>query len=128
MYAIIKLASLIGPDDRSHDTHSLIVNSLDPCFCKTGLPGNPTGTIGVFFRLFEFLFARPAEEGSRLVVIAASAGSETHGKYMRAGAVQEYAPFITNADGVQKNDYIFKKLGDKLELLQPGILRNLNIV
>lgn len=62
------------------------------------------------------------------MVSAASAGRKTHGAYMRAGAVQEYAPFITNGVGVKKMDYIWEQLGKKLEQLQPGILANLNTV
>lgn len=128
LYATIKLASLVNPNDQSHGASAIIINSLDPCFCKSGLPGELTGGFGAFFKVFEFLFARPVEEGSRLVVQTASAGTETHGKYMRAGAVQEYAPFITNEDGVQKTDYVWEKLRKKLDSLQPGILSNLNTV
>lgn len=105
-----------------------MVNSLDPCFCKTGLPGQVHGVVKVFLRIFEALFARTSEEGSRLLVIAASAGKETHGKYMRAGAVQEYAPFITDKDGIEKSNAIWEQLGQRLEQLQPGIMQNVNSV
>jgi retinol dehydrogenase-12 len=79
-----------------------------------------------FHESFETLFARTSEEGSQLVVIAASAGKETNGKYMRAGAVQEYAPFITDNAGVKKSSTIWEQLGQRLEKLQPGILQNVN--
>lgn len=108
--------------------YPLIVNSLDPCFCKTGLAGELTGALKAVFKFFEFLFARPAEEGSRLVVSAASAGRETHGGYMRAGALQAYAPFITNEDGIKKTEYLWEVLGKHLEQLQPGILASVNAV
>ena len=80
------------------------------------------------FKVFEFLFARPAEEGSRLVVTAASAGRQTHGGYMRAGALQKYAPFITSEDGIARSNDVWEKLNRKLEQLQPGILANMNTV
>lgn len=78
------------------------------------------------FKLFEFLFARPAEEGSMLVVTAASVGIQIYGKYMRAGAVQEYVLFIINAAGAEKSDYLWEQLSEKLEQLQLGIMANFN--
>lgn len=128
LYTIIKLASIIDPiaKDKSRDSYPIVINSLDPCFCRTGLAGELTGGIKALYKVFEFIFARPAEEGSRLVVTAASAGRPTHGGYMRAGALQEYAPFITSEDGVKKSNHIWEQLGRRLEELQPGILAHLN--
>jgi retinol dehydrogenase-12 len=128
LYAIVKLASIVDPitDGKSSDPNPIVINSLDPCFCKTELAGGLTGGFKIVFKLFEKLFARSAEEGSRLVVIAASSGRQTHGAYMRAGAVQEYAPFITNSEGTKKRDLIWEQLTKKLEMLQPGVLSNLS--
>lgn len=103
----------------------MVINSLDPCFCKTELGSDVTGWQKVLHAAFRAMFARTAEEGSRLIVIAASVGRETHGKYMRAGAVQEYAPFITNEQGVKRSEQIWESLCARLERLQPGILANL---
>lgn len=130
LYVIIKLASIVDPitNDKSRDSNSIVVNSLDPCFCKTGLAGELTGGVKAVFKVFEFLFARSAEEGSRLVVAAASAGRETHGGYMRAGALQKYAPFITSEDGIKKSNYVWEQLGRQLEQLQPGIMANVGTV
>ncbi len=44
---------------------------------------------------------------------------------MRGGALHKYAPFITSADGIKKEDYIWQQLTEKLEMLQPGIMANL---
>ncbi|KAH9210646.1 hypothetical protein DL95DRAFT_437522 [Leptodontidium sp. 2 PMI_412] len=128
LYIVIKLASIVDPatTGKSQNSHSVVINSLDPCFCKTGLAGELTGGFKAVFKFFEFVFARPAEEGSRLVVIAASAGRPTHGKYMRAGSVQEYAPFITNVDGQAKMNYVWEQLSRKLETIQPGVMANVN--
>ena len=128
LYIVIKVASIIDPatHDKSQDSHSVVVNSLDPCFCKTGLAGELTGVFKAVFKIFEFVFARPAEEGSRLVVQAASAGRPTHGKYMRAGAVQEYDLFITNAGGQARMNDVWEQLSRKLEYIQPGIMANVN--
>lgn len=102
------------------------MNSLDPCFCKTGLASELSGGIKVAHAIFAFLFARSAEEGSRLIVTAASAGRETHGGYMRAGHLQEYIPSVTSKEGVQRIDHFWEQLSKKLEQLQPGIMANVN--
>lgn len=60
------------------------------------------------------------------MVIAASAGDQTHGGYMRAGALRTYEPFMTDSVGAKRRDYIWGLLTEKLEQLQPGIMANLN--
>ncbi len=128
MYVAIKLASIVDPATKRHaqGSHPMVINVMDPCFSKTGLHDEITS--GVMFRVFEFLFARSAEESSRLVVSATSAGRQTHGTYMRGGTVHKYAEFMTNEDGVKKTDDIWEQLGRKLEELQPGILGDVNAV
>ncbi|GAD97951.1 hypothetical protein THITE_2116303 [Paecilomyces variotii No. 5] len=130
LHAIIKLSSIVDPvtSDKSRESSSIVINSLDPCFCKTQLGRDISGMLKVATAVFAFLFARTAEEGSRLVVKTASAGRETHGGYMRGGALKEYAPFVTNEDGVKKTNRVWEDLCTKLEQLQPGILENLNAV
>jgi retinol dehydrogenase-12 len=73
---IRKLASIVDPttDDKSTDSSCIVINCLDPCFCRTGLARDLSPGLKFFFRVFAALFARTAEEGSRLVVITASAG------------------------------------------------------
>ncbi|KAK6083228.1 short-chain dehydrogenase [Seiridium cupressi] len=122
LYAAIKLSKIVDPADTTHP-NPIVINSLDPCFCKTGLPGGLTGSLKIVFKIFEWLTARTAEEGSRLVVQVASAGRETHGLYMRAGAVQEYAPIAQNDKRVT---YVWELICKKLKKLQPGILQNLH--
>jgi len=121
LYAEIELAAIVDPVDTANP-NPIVINSLDPCFLKTGLAGEITGVAGFFFKIFEWIAARPAEEGASLVVKAATAGRETHGRYMRAGAVQEYAP-IARDDA--RATYVWDLLCKKLEQLQPGVLRNL---
>ncbi|KAF4985621.1 hypothetical protein F66182_16910 [Fusarium sp. NRRL 66182] len=120
LYAVIKLSSSV--DD------SIVINSLDPCFCKTGLGGESSGSAKFARAIFAFLFARTAEEGSRLIVKAASMGRESHGGYMRAGELQAYAPIITSAEGVQRSEHVWEALCSKLEGLQPGVLANVTAV
>lgn len=122
MHDFERLATIVPTTRESANT--IVINSLDPCFFKTGLPSELKDGLKVFVKVFEFLFTRTAEEGSRLVVSTASEGKTTHGKYLRAGVVQDYTLFITNAEGVSKGDKTWEQLSKKLEQLQPGILTN----
>lgn len=93
---------------------------MDPCFCSTGLHTQTGDSIP--FKIFEFLFARPAKEGAALVVQAAAAGEESHGKYFRVGKLQQYAPIVQDAE---KANHIWDHLCKRLEALQPGVLQNI---
>ncbi|RYP08954.1 hypothetical protein DL764_001565 [Monosporascus ibericus] len=121
LYTAVKLSAIVDPVNTS-DPNPIVMNSVDPCFCKTKLSGELTGGPKIFFKIFESIAARPPEEGSRLVVQAASAGRETHGLYMRAGVVQKYTPIAQNE---KKATYFWELLYKGLEKLQPGILQNL---
>ncbi|KFA50071.1 hypothetical protein S40293_08602, partial [Stachybotrys chartarum IBT 40293] len=121
IYIAIKLSAVVDPLDAT-ELNPIVINSVDPCFCKTGLSGEMNGRPKTFFKVFEFLAARIAEEGARLVVQAASGGRETHGLYLRAGTVQVYAPI---AQDEEKATHVWNVLRQRLEKLQPGILQNL---
>ena len=93
--------------------------------CKgTGLGKEAPAALRAAGRVFQFLFARTAEEGSRLVVQAASAGSETHGGYMRSGKLKEYPPMITNEDAIKRGKYVWEILGKELSEIHSDILEN----
>lgn len=125
MYVVIKLASIVDPveKDKISGRDPIVINAMDPCFSKTGLH---TEVTSVVYTLFESLFARSAEEASRLVVGATAAGRESHGKYFRGGAIQNYASFLTSKDGAKRGDEVWEQLSRRLEELQPGIMNNLN--
>ncbi|KAG0650546.1 Short chain dehydrogenase atnD [Hyphodiscus hymeniophilus] len=116
--SVIQLASIVDPltSTKASASNRLIINTLDPCFCKTGLAREISGVLRPVFTLFEFLFARTAEEGSRLVVQTASAGGETHGGYMRSGELKTYPPLITSEGGVRRRKYIWELLEKTLEV------------
>ncbi|RAH80350.1 NAD(P)-binding protein [Aspergillus japonicus CBS 114.51] len=122
LHAMIKLAALVDSPNTNHESSSIVVNALDPCFCKTGIISESTGLARVLFKIFEAITARSAEEGSRLVIQTAAAGRETHGRYMRAGAVQAYAPIAADE---QRATYVWDTLCRRLEAIQPGIMQNL---
>ncbi|KAK5655828.1 hypothetical protein OQA88_5366 [Cercophora sp. LCS_1] len=121
IFTIIRLSALVDTPGTTNP-HTLVINSLDPCFCKTGLGSDLTGPLKFFMKVFQAITARTAEEGSRLVVQAASAGRVTHGKYMRCGEVREYHSIAMDA---RKTDEVWDSLCRRLEERQPGVLMNL---
>jgi hypothetical protein len=121
LYATLKLSSIIDPVD-TNNPNPIVINSLDPCFCKTGLANGLTGVLKVVLEVFEWIAARPAEEGAALVVKAACAGRQTHGRYMRSGEVQEYRPIVLDE---KKAAEVWQALCRRLEGIQPGILGSL---
>ncbi|KAL4940976.1 hypothetical protein BDV06DRAFT_213050 [Aspergillus oleicola] len=130
LHSIIKLSTFIDPipggKTTEQNTNPIVINSVDPCFCKTNLPGDLAGAVKFFFKMFEGMFARSAEEGARLIVQAASGGRESHGGYFRSARLFEYAPFINSEEGMKRREYIWEQLGRKLEELQPGVLGNVS--
>jgi hypothetical protein len=61
----MKLSSIIND--------SIVINSLNPYFCKTGLGGESSDSARAAHAVFASLFAHTTEEGSRLIVKVASA-------------------------------------------------------
>jgi retinol dehydrogenase-12 len=131
VYVIRHLATLVFPITSTNNSSSksklesafpITINCLDPCFCKTDLGRGAGGALKVAGKIFEFLFARTAEEGSRCVVIASGAGRESHGGYMRAGKLKEYAPKYLESEKEGYGDYVWEQVTKKLEAIEPGIL------
>lgn len=70
------------------------------------------------------LHARTTEVGSRCLVLAAQAGKESHGKYLRDNKVQEVAAWVVSEEGRKTQGRIWEELSEKLEIISPGILKN----
>ncbi|KUI52985.1 Retinol dehydrogenase 14 [Cytospora mali] len=124
LYTLIKLATLVDPVDDivGGGSHPIVINSVDPCFCETGLSREVTGVTRLVVKTFAAIAARPADDGARQIVHAASCGRETHGLYLRAGAVQAYKPI---AQDDQKTEYLWENLSKRLKKIEPTILENL---
>jgi NAD(P)-dependent dehydrogenase (short-subunit alcohol dehydrogenase family) len=118
IYVLLKLSEVV-------DEKGVVINSLDPCFCKTGLgKGNMSFGMKVLMKGFQAATAKTAEEGSRLVVQTGSAGVGTHGKYMRAGRVQEYNSVVLERMG-DRGEELWKSLLLRLDGLQEGVTQGL---
>jgi retinol dehydrogenase-12 len=75
--------------------------------------------------LYFVMNARTAEQGSRTLVHAAGAGSETHGEYLSDCKVIEPSDFVRSAEGKKTAERVWEELSEKLEKIEPGIFKNL---
>ena len=67
------------------EKHSVIINTLRPGLCYTELTRNAKGVAAIAVVLVRYVLAWTAEEGSRNLVNATTAGRESHGVMMSAG-------------------------------------------
>lgn len=83
---VAKMSPASGTSDKSAPPPPpppVIINLVNPGFCLSGLMRDPQ----IAVRAFRFLMARSTEAGSRTLVAAACAGTESHGAYMSESRV-----------------------------------------
>lgn len=101
--------------------YPVILNLVAPGFCRSSL----VKEMNVLIQAMYFaLHARTTEVGSRCLVLAAQAGKESHGKYLRDNKVQEVAAWVVSEEGRKTQGRIWEELSEKLEIISPGILKN----
>ena len=101
----------------------VILNMLNPGLCHSELARDA----GLFLAIMKFFLARTTEVGSRTLVAAAVAGSESHGKYMSDATINDDAlsDFVKSADGKEASKKVWEELSAILESIQPGVTSNL---
>jgi NAD(P)-dependent dehydrogenase (short-subunit alcohol dehydrogenase family) len=101
----------------------VILNMLNPGLCHSELARDG----GLFLAFMKFLLARTTEVGSRTLVAAAVAGSESHGKYMTDAQINDdtLSDFVKSADGKEASKKVWKELREILDSIQPGVTSNL---
>jgi retinol dehydrogenase-12 len=131
-YPVTKLLEVLGVrslvnqiDAGPHANQKVIINVIDPGFCKSSLSRDARGMMFVMFTVFKFFLARSTEEGSRTIVAAAAAGEESHGKYMSSCVVTPPSEWVRSEEGKKTGDRVWKELLDILEGIQPGISNNI---
>ncbi|KAH8657730.1 hypothetical protein BX600DRAFT_482422 [Xylariales sp. PMI_506] len=114
---------LAQPINSKEVGHTIIVNTLTPGMCRSGLVKNLRGCFGKQIAIMTNLLARTTEVGSRTLVHAIAQGPESHGKYMNDGEVQEHAlsAFVRSEEGRQAGIKMWEELMCKLEVVQPNI-------
>ena len=78
-------------------------------------------------RVFKKILARTTEVGSRTLVHAGVAGPDTHGQYMSDSQIKLCAPLVTGKEGAEMQRRVWEELAAKLEKIEPGILRVLDV-
>lgn len=98
----------------------VIINFLTPGLCHSELARDAPA----FVSILKFFLARTTEAGSRTLVHAASAGSETHGQYLRNCKVSDTSPLVRSEEGAKAQKRVWDEISQKLETIQPGIMAN----
>lgn len=83
MFAVEEIA-----EQTANEKPSVIVNTLRPGLCYTELTRHAEGITAMFVALVLYLLAWTAEEGSRNLVSATTAGPESHGVMMSAAGIK----------------------------------------
>ena len=121
MVRALAAAMNIGP----HASEKVILNAVNPGFCKTTLSRQATGMQKFMFTAMKLTIGRTVEVGSRTLVAAAAAGgSDTHGKYMSECVVKEPSAFVRSEEGIRTQERVYTELMEILEKIRTGISRN----
>ncbi|KAL2824222.1 hypothetical protein BDW59DRAFT_147666 [Aspergillus cavernicola] len=101
----------------------VVLNSLTPGYCSSGLLSNAYGLTAFGFWLLAKATARPPEVGARTLVAALSKGAESHGKYLNDGEIDETAlsPFVRSKEGALAQEKLWEELIEILERSRPDI-------
>jgi NAD(P)-dependent dehydrogenase (short-subunit alcohol dehydrogenase family) len=104
--------------------NQVVLNIVTPGFCKSQITRNvpAPGKYGVALMLF--LIGRTTEMGSRTLVSAATAGKETHGKYLDSCRIGEPSPFVRSEEGAAVQVKVYAELMGILEGIEPCVTRN----
>ncbi|KAK4894573.1 hypothetical protein LTR27_007214 [Elasticomyces elasticus] len=104
---------------REHPISDLRVtlNFINPGLCKSELSREaPAFLVKVIM-----LLARTTEVGGRTLVVAATAGPETHGKYFSDNKVTRCANLVEGPEGPELQRRVWGELAEKLEQIEPGV-------
>ncbi|KAJ8113828.1 hypothetical protein ONZ43_g5058 [Nemania bipapillata] len=105
----------------------VIINSLDTGLCKTNLFREEVWPISWVLNAAMILVGRTAEMGCRVLLWAASAGPETHGRYIEDCKVSHESPFVRSDVGEVAQKKVFDELVEILEGIDPGVTSFLRI-
>lgn len=77
---------------------------------------------GLMVRTLLNVFARSTPVGARTLVLGASAGPESHGKFISDGMINEPDLGLAGGDvGAQLQERVWAELREKMEAIRPGV-------
>ena len=118
VFIVRQLASEMAPND------PVIINALSPGFCHSTLFRHAPGILRAVLEVGVRIIGRTSEMGSRALMSAATAGKESHGKYMDNCKIRDPSKFVLSEEGVQAQQRVYNELLQILEGIQPGITKN----
>ncbi|KAK4690832.1 hypothetical protein P7C71_g6046, partial [Lecanoromycetidae sp. Uapishka_2] len=105
---------------KQNNKPEVIINFLNPGLCQSSLARDAP----IRVHILKFLLARTTEHGSRTLVHAASAGSESHGQYLSNCQVSNPSPLVRSEEGAKAQKKVWEEISGKLETIEPGIMAN----
>ena len=105
-----------------HDGNQVVVNYMNPGFCKSELGRDIGGLLGFMFRMYRNAIGRTTECGSRTLVHAGcESGEETHGQYLSACKIHRIAHAVSGPEGPELQKRVWKEFGDVLTKVDPEL-------
>lgn len=115
IWILRELAARMSPTD------AVIVNCVNPGFCRTNLFRHADFPLNYIVKLTLLGLGRDAEMGSRTLMAAATANRQSHGKYMDSCVVRDPSKLVLSQEGQELQIRIFEELVEILEGIQPNI-------
>ncbi|KAJ0123344.1 dehydrogenase/reductase SDR family member 13 [Diaporthe amygdali] len=107
------------------NSKGVILNTLNPGFCRTALFRDNKFPASLFLAFTSRLIGRSSEVGSRVIVDAAAAGPETHGKWLDSFEVREPSAYVRSEEGKKMQGRLYEELIQILDQVEPGIAKNI---
>ncbi|KAH6655305.1 hypothetical protein BKA67DRAFT_232994 [Truncatella angustata] len=103
----------------------LILNSVSPGLCRSQLFRNAPWPVNWFMPISFFFLARTPEMGSRVLLAAATAGANTHGKYLQDCELHAESRFVRSDQGQRAQARVYEELMRILDCIATGIRNNI---
>ncbi|KAF2663427.1 NAD(P)-binding protein [Microthyrium microscopicum] len=113
LYAVRELAARFPVSQTN-----VVVNFVNPGFCRTELSRQATGLFKVRFAVMKTLVGRTAEMGSRTLMHGAVAGVQSHGKFLSDCEIMDskVPDWVYNASGSQVQERVWADLVKILDI------------
>ncbi|KAG8166554.1 hypothetical protein KVR01_002243 [Diaporthe batatas] len=105
----------------SSSNGKVILNTLNPGFCRTALFRDNKFPASMFLMFTSQLLGRSAEVGSRVIVDAAAAGPETHGKWLDTLEIREPSAYVRGEEGQEMQRRLYDELVEILDRVEPNV-------
>lgn len=109
----------------SKSNGKVILNTLNPGFCRTSLFRDNKFPASMFLMLMSHLIGRSAEVGSRVIVDAAAAGPETHGMWLDTFNIREPSAYVRSEEGQKMQQRLYEEMMEILDRVEPNVGSNI---